>query len=276
MFARFIFISGLLASSFTAYASDDQAGGDLASVTNFMLKNDYPELFKDTAYHVKIESMLTSDVLNDGSHDVVVLVTPNYRQSATILIYELAKDGTVNRVTEGLAPGPLVPITDKYLDSHTLGEAVDVSAGEKQHDPAARQVFITAGLKNFGGFVEYKDFFHADGRHGPAWFVNMSDVESPLEGNDCSKFEFSTVDSIASRRIDGAGNKNYLIAKVSKQFYIYLIDGLKDETFLNKKLWVVPVPADFSDFSPGNLSPLKYMTADGHSKNLSVPEISKE
>ena len=276
MIARLLLISAMLLGPLAAYASDDQTAKDLASVTAFMLKNDHPELFKDKAYHVKIENLMASDVLNDGSHDVVALVTPDYRQSATILFYEIAKDQSVSRVTEGLAPGPLVPVTGKYLDSHTLGDAFDVTAGADQHDPAARQAFIASGLKNLGGFVAYKDFFHGDGRHGPPWFIDMSDVESPLEGDNCSKFEFSTVDSIVGGHIDGAGSKNYLVAKVGKRFYIYLIDGLKDKTFLNKKLWVVQVPEDFSGFAQGSPSPVRYMTTDGQTKNLPVPEVVKE
>lgn len=268
-------LSILLSLPAVSYADAQQNAEDFAAVTNFMLSKDYPELFSDKSYHIKIEDMLVADVLNDGTHDVVIHVTPNYRQSATILIYAIAKDRSVTRVTEGLAPGPLVPITGDFLDSHTLGEAVDMTAGAKQHDPVARQAVISSGLKNMGGLVAYKNFFHADGRHGPSWFIDMSDIDSPIEGDDCSKFEFSTVGSVAAGRIDGAGDQNYLVVQVGKQLYVYLLTGLKDKTFLNKKVWIEPIPQDFSKFVAGNLSPLSYETTNGVKKVLSLPEVNK-
>lgn len=258
----------------TALADTSSSGFDL--VKDFILKHDYPEKFKDTVYHVKINDALVSPVLNDNTRDVVVLVTPNYLQSATILIYEISDDKIVKRVAEGLAPGPLVPLTGAYLDSHTLGEAVDIGLKDKQGDPNSRKIFIKTTFDKFGGVVAYANFFHVDGREGPAWFIDMSDSQSPLEGKDCSKFEFSSVDAIVSGQIDGATAHDYLVAKVGKNLYVYFINGLTDEKFLNKKSWVVPVPADFVGFPSGNPSPIQYTTVDGKVKNLSIPALSKE
>lgn len=270
MFNRKLPVLLALLLSMPTYAGDNKPTQDLTAVTNFMLTKDYPEFFGDKPYHIKIEDIFDADVLNDGTHDVVVHVIPSYRQSATILIYEIVADGGIRRITEGLAPGPLVPVTGDYIDSHTLGEGVDLTAGDKQNDTSARQKLIEVGLKQFGGFVSYKNFFHADGRKGPAWYLDMSDVDSPLEGKTCGNFEFSPVDAVVAGKISGADEGIYLVAKVGKQLYIYLINGSKDGIYLNKKLLIVPLPNDFSGFVEGEPSTVQYNTADGQKKNLSI------
>ena len=46
--------------------------------------------------------------------------------AATIVFYRIAENLEVSRVIEGLAPGPLQPLSGEYLDSHTLGAAADL------------------------------------------------------------------------------------------------------------------------------------------------------
>lgn len=268
------FTAGMILLSIASVADADLArsGPELGLVKSFIMDKDYPEVFGDQSYHVKINDAVVAPVLNDGSRDVVLLVVPNYRQSATVLIYEIGSQNVVSRVTEGLAPGPLVPVSGKYLDSHTTGSAVDVAAPDEKQGPNARAKFIKAGIESFGSFVAYRNFFHGDGRKGSPWFIDMSDVDSPLEGDNCSKFEFSAVDAIAAGQLDGAGRQTYLVARVGKQLYFYLISGLRDGKFLNKKTWVVALPADFKSFAAGDPSPIRYVTSDGQSKTLSAPK----
>lgn len=272
MRTQFIVGMSLLLVASTTNADLRRSAPELELIKSFIMKKDYPEVIKDQTYHMKIEDAVAAPVLNDGSRDVVLLVTPNYRQSATVLIYEIGNENAVSRVTEGLAPGPLVPVTDKYLDSHTTGDAVDVVAPDEKQHPGAREKFIKAGIENFGGFVAYRNFFHGDGREGSPWFIDMSGVDSPLEGDNCSKFEFSTVDAIAAGQLDGSGKQTYLVAKVGEQLYIYLISGLRDGKFLNKKLWTVPVPADFKSFATGDPATVTYVAQDGQLKSLAAPK----
>lgn len=245
---------------------------DLDLVKTYMLAKDYPEQFGGKSYHVKIEDALVAPVLNDGTHDVVVLVTPNYRQSATVLIYKIAQDHSVSRVTEGLAPGPLVPVSGKYLDSHAIGQGFDVQASKGQGDPATQANLIKAGLKTLGGMVLYRNFTHGDSRNGSPWFVDMSDVESPLEADNCSKFEFSLVDQLAAGEVAGGGKQLYLVASVGKQLYFYVFDGLRKDGLLNKRKWVTPLPAGFKQFVADYPSAIEYLTDDGQTKPLAAPK----
>lgn len=267
----FVLLTVSMLFSGAAHADLAKSSHELGLIQHFMLSKDYPEKFKGNSYHVELRDAVVAPVLNDGSHDVVILVTPTYRQSATVLIYEIAKDDSVSRVTEGLAPGPLVAVSGDYIDSHTLGDAVDVAAPDEKQHPGATAKIISAGIANFGGFVAYRSFFHGDGRMGAPWFIDMSGVDSPLEGDNCSKFEFSKVDEIAAGTLDGAGDKTYLAARMGHQLYLYLIGGLRDGKFLNKTVWVSDLPGDFKRFAPGDPSTIHYLTQEGQSKPLAAP-----
>ncbi len=266
-----LFGAVLFLAAYAAHADVSVAPHELDLIKGYMLNKDYPEKFGDKSYHVEINDVIVAPILNDGSRDVVVRVTPTYRQSATILIYEIGADDSVSRVTEGLAPGPLVAVSGDYIDSHTLGQAFDVLAPNEAKNPGARAKIMASGLENLGGFVAYKNFFHGDGRNGPTWFLDMSDADSPLMGDNCEGFEFSRVDAIAAGQLDGGGKQTYLVARVGKQLYFYLIAGLRDGKFLNKKTWNTAVPDDFKTFTRRDPSPITYITQDGQTKLLAAP-----
>jgi hypothetical protein len=97
----------------------------LAALKKYILEKDYPEVFKNSPYKSRIEGFVDADLDNDGSNEIVVLFNPHYRQSAPILIYKVSPEMKVQRVTEGLAPGPSQKVSGDYLDSHSLGEAAD-------------------------------------------------------------------------------------------------------------------------------------------------------
>ncbi len=94
------------------------------------MEKEYPEEFGDTTYRTKIENVVVADLDGDGQPEVTVRFIPHYHRSPTVVIYRVAPDMTVTRVTEGLAPGPLVPVTGDFLDSHTLGEGADITIGD--------------------------------------------------------------------------------------------------------------------------------------------------
>lgn len=260
----------------SAYADTPSQVSEVALVKDYMLKTDYPEKFSNHVYHVKILDAIVAPVLNDGSDDVVILVAPNYRQSATILFYKISETKTVTRVMEGLAPGPLVPVTGNYIDSHTLGEGVDLSLQGRQEDTVSRRNFIDVAAAKFGGMVAYPNFFHVDGRQGPLWYVDESNVMPVLENKDCSGFEFSAVEAVAVGQITGGGTDNYLIAKVGDSLYTYLISGLESGKFLNKKSWTSALPADFKSFMPEGAHVIQYQTVDGQAKDLVKSALVKE
>lgn len=211
------------------------ASPKLEAVKQYLLKEDYPERFGDTSYRMKVNNAIVADVDDDGEDDVVLHVTPHFRQSPTILIFKVSKDLKVTRVTEGLAPGPLVPISGDYLDSHTLGEAVDVDLGKDQKNPEARRLFVATALTKFASVVEYKNFIHIDHRKGKGAYVDMTVLAKPPKANNCEAFEFSMPEEVAVLpKNDGSGN--YLLARVGKSIYVYKIRKIRSDGFLEKTL----------------------------------------
>src|SRR5215469_7302763 len=141
------------------YAQDSDAR--LKAVQTSILEKDYPEVFANSPYKTRVQAVLEADVDNDGKREVIVLFSPHFRQSASILIYKVDSDLKVSRVTEGLAPGPLQAISGEYLDSHESGNAVDF---EIPGSSDLEKVLKVAGSSRMGGLVAYDAFYHMDGR----------------------------------------------------------------------------------------------------------------
>ncbi len=237
MHARlFALVLGLLAA--TAAAADSPP--KVAAVQKYLLEQEYPEVFGDKHYRIKVEDAIVADVDDDGISEVVLLVKPHYRQSPTIVLFKVSKDLKVKRVVEGLAPGPLVPVSGDYLDSHTLGMAADLTAQGAENDPKKRKQVVAIALKEMGGVVEYSNFIHSDGRTGKApIYIDMSHLKAPKDAT-CETFEFSTVDVLqVAAKDDGSGN--YLLAFVGSELYIYKIKKITTDGFLQKTLTVKKV-----------------------------------
>lgn len=260
---RLFLLPGLLLILVFAMASVSQTEKPSAVelLKKHLLEKDYPEVFQDKNYHVRVENVLNVDIDNDGKTELVVLFYPHYRQSASVMIYQVSPDGGLARVTEALAPGPLQKISGDYLDSHETGNAFDFSLPEAQNNLVNRNKTLEIAMSKFGGVVAYRNFYHVDGRKGPVSYVDMTGVELPPNVQDCGSFEFSKVRQIAVGPIREDLSKNYLGAWVGDEIYAYLITSISDRGFLDKKLWVVKAPRDFKGFIPNQ--GLTYETASG-------------
>lgn len=231
----------------------------LEAVRKYILEQDYPEVFGSTSYKTRIEGFLDVDVDNDGVNEFVVLFYPHYRQSAPILIYKVAQDLKVSRIAEGLAPGPLQPLTGDYLDSHTLGQAVDFEiTGIKT---APEEILKVTSTNKMNGLAVYDSFYHMDARNGLPYVIDMRGVAVPSNKHDCSSFEFSRVKQIAAGHVREDSSKNYLAAWVGDEIYVYLIEGVSDQGLLKKRLWVIKAPRGFTGFLSGQ--GLTYKTEAG-------------
>jgi hypothetical protein len=249
----------LLAALVPVSASTQQNSARVEAVRNYILSQDYPEVFGSTNYKTKIEGFLDADVDNDGQPEVVILFHPHYRQSAPILIYKVTSDLRVSRVAEGLAPGPLQLLSGDYLDSHNLGQAADFEIQSEKTSPEAA---LNLALKTkMNGFVVYDAFYHMDGRKGLPYLIDMRGSYVPSGRHDCDNFEFSRVKQIAAGHLKEDAARNYLAAWVGDEIYVYLITGVTDVGLLNKKKWVSKVPSGFEGFLPEK--GLTYKTAAG-------------
>jgi len=250
----------VLLGTTVAAAAGQEANPRLEALKKYILEKDYPEVFRDTDYKTRIEDVLDVDIDNDGSKEFVVLYFPHYRQSPPIVIYKVSTNLLVKKVTEGLAPGPLQPLSGDYLDSHNLGMAVDM---EVQAQKATPQEFFRAFVKSgMNGFVAYDKFFHVDGRKGSPSYIDMTGVKVPMGKHDCAGFEFSRVRGIAAGGLREDPAKNYLAAWVGDEIWVYLIRGISQDGMLDKQHWVIKAPTGFVGFEPGQ--GLTYKTESGN------------
>jgi hypothetical protein len=213
----------------------------IKAVQQYLLEQDYPELFGDTPYRIKADDVVEVDLDGDGVDEVVMLMRPHFRQSPTIVIFQVSKNLRVRRVKEGLAPGPLQPLSGDFLDGHTLGMGVDVTIADAPTDPKQRRELVAISMKEMGGVVEYANFLHMDGRKGKGMYIDMTGLPRPPKDPNCEKFEFSRVDEIAvAKKDDGSGN--YLLAMVGKELYVYKIHKIRADGLLDKTLTIKPAP----------------------------------
>ena len=261
-----IAVIGGIASSATGEGLPPQ----IAAVQKYILEKDYPEIFGVAHYKTKIQNAVIADLDGDGDVEVIIHFEPHYRQSPSLVIYHISPSFDVTRVKEGLAPGPLVPLTGTYLDSHTSGEAADLDLGTQQGDASARQKFVAVAQTHFSGVVEYANFIHVDGRKGSGTYIDMTKLTVPPKTKTCDDFEFSPVRQISAGSLTALGNGNILAAWVGTEAYLYRIKSFLPSGQMNKQMYVVVLSTDFHGFAPGAAGPLRYITASGDEKTFSV------
>jgi hypothetical protein len=270
----FILLLAVIAAGFSAASPlpAEDLPPELEAVKKYIMEEEYPELFGDQPYRTKMENALIVDLDGDGQDEVVALFHPHYRQSPFIVIYLISKKNKATRVREGLAPGDLVPVSGDYLDSHTLKikdevQSIDFDIGEQQGDPQMRAKMRDSALDKEVSLVEYRTFFHMDGRKGKGTYVDMTHVSNLPREKTCDSFEFARVKSISAGHVLKDKKRNYLAASVQKKLWIYRIDGISEKGILDKKLWIVPQPAGFRELLSQDDN-IVYRDSKGKTKEL--------
>jgi len=101
-----------LLCALSAHSTEPNLPPEIVSVQKYIIEKDYPEVIGGQHYKTRIESALIADLANDGHKQVIIQYFCHYRQSALIVIYQVdGETGQVARVMEGLAPGPVQPIS---------------------------------------------------------------------------------------------------------------------------------------------------------------------
>lgn len=240
---RTAFLAVLTFASFEvrSFAQAEDEAGLVERFQQYLLEEDYPEVFGDVRYRVGIEHLFTADIDGNGTIDLVSQTTPHFRQSATILIYTTDADGRISRVSEGLAPGPLVPVSGAHLDSHTLSEAADVTIGSGSDEDA--ESFFASAFDSFGGIVAYDGFLHVDNRVTETpYFIDMRHADLPDGDIDCEHFEFSAVDETAVGRVPGFSDHAVIVARVGTLLYLYRINAIGPAGRIDRTLRVITLP----------------------------------
>lgn len=269
--SSFVSISAVLIAFLpvTLVAEQTASPSKVEAVRQHILGSDYPELFGDNSYETQVVNVVVADFDNDGSSDVIVHFTPHFRQSAPIILYNVSDDLEVTRVVEGIAPGLLQEFSGELLDSHPLGMAVDFSIPGEESNSSAHKKMINSGISSFGGFVAYRDFFHADSRDGSSYFIDMTHILDIPDSRTCESFEFSQVRQLAVGPLAGE-SENYLAAWVGDEIWIYRIESVSDDGLLEKNIWIQDAPHGFTGFAPG--AGLTLSTEMGESFVLALEE----
>lgn len=210
------------------------------AVMDYLLKEEYPELFGDKPYQIRPTGFDIGDLDRDGVDEVVVSFYPHYRQSPTLVIFKVDNKMKVTRLTEGLAPGKLQPLSGDYLDSHEGGHAADLSIGKAMDDPEKRNAFIQASIKNMGNVVAYKNFFHSDGRKGKGSYIDLTHLKNLPKNQTCDLFEFARVEQFQIGQQDGDPTP-VIMALAGDEVTFYKIKGIRKDGMLDKEITVVPV-----------------------------------
>tara|TARA_B100000315_G_scaffold100428_1_gene92306 strand:- start:1839 stop:2633 length:795 start_codon:yes stop_codon:yes gene_type:complete len=240
-----ILVTGFLVAG-NAYGEDEVASQlkktelpeELIKVRKYILENDYPEVFGEKKYRAALMDFEIADFGNDGLVEVIILYRPHYLQSPTIVIYQIQKDGSVKRIREALAPGPLVKRKNYFLDSHELGDGIDFDFFGKPVPYEKRKTVAKMAAEKGALVVQYKNFMHIDARKGKSTYIDMSHVEPFDSKRTCASFEFSKVDLIFTVVGSREDNKNSgaILAKVGNQVYMYEIAGIDKDGYLDKKI----------------------------------------
>lgn len=256
---RVFLILILLTASFVF--AQDNLPGEVGQVIEYIMKNDYPEVYKEKEYRFRLRGYEVIDIDDDGITEIILMTHPHYHQSPSILIYQL-RDEKVVRVTEGLAPGPLVPVDGEFLDCHTLGLGIDVTLASKNNRPIDMEKVITKMIEEKGGqIVVYNRFIHIGTAAGSSSLVDMRHQKNFSNQETCEKFQFSVPEDFKAGFLQGQGKKKFLVFKVGIMLYAYIIK-IRRDGLLDKEIREFPLPGDFVSFDRRS-SMIGYITKAG-------------
>ena len=172
-----------------------------------------------------VRGVLVDDLDADGRAEAVVWIEPRLRQTPTVLLFSRAADGSWVRIAEGLVPGRLVRVSGRFTDTHTLGLAADLTAGDGSRDMIERM--LGAGAASGMSFVAYRGFLHADNRQNATFIVDLQDwALPPGVEKTCESYEFSSVQSMRIGRLAGGGASRFLVALTEDDVTVYRITSI--------------------------------------------------
>lgn len=235
---------------------------------DYLTNKDFPESFNRISHQFRPVAWVINDIDNDGITEVFLQTFPHYRQSPTITIFQIHKLDSVSRITEGLAPGHLIPISpvDNYIDTHTTGTAIDMQLGGSNPDKVS--IFADSSMEHGRSLVLYKNFIHTDKRDGKPTLLDLRYLNDFIQENTCENFQFAQPESIAAGKISGKANK-FFIAQVGDQLFCYEIKGFEANGLIDKMVTIRDKPMDFKRFKEeGGF--IKYETFSGDLKSVKI------
>lgn len=221
----------------------DNRPPQVKAVLDYLLKAEYPEVYKKQPYRVRMEGYALGDVDGDGNTEVFLLLDPHYQQTPSILIYRVGTDGTVRKLIEGFAPGPLIQPNGDRIDAHSMGLAFDATVGKDNAPIKFRKLALDTMKAETGcTMVVYPIFFHVDMPDHSRCFIDMSDRQEVKSADKCEGIQFSKPSDIEVGRLKGVPGNPQLAVLVGRECYLYRITKITAEGFLEKQMTRIPCP----------------------------------
>ncbi|WP_224994304.1 hypothetical protein [Cesiribacter sp. SM1] len=260
----------LLIAFSIAFPTKGQSTHDLPKEVNlvfeYIINKDYPEVFGGNPYKIRPVNWVITDFDNDGTTEVFLQTFPHFRQSPTIIIYQIDDQDSVKRIAEALAPGHLIELSPEqdYIDPHTTGTGIDMQLGS--NDMEKLKKFAKSSLKFGMSPVLYKNFIHTDKRDGAPTFIDLTYLDDYPKESSCLNFQFSTPEKILAGSVAGEKYK-YFIAQVKQELFCYEIKSFDGEGWIEKQVTIIELPKDFKEFKfAGEI--IQYITNKGAIKPL--------
>ena len=228
----------LLSTCLLATAQEHAQLKEVAAVLGHILKNQYLEVYNDKNYRIRVNGFAYGDIDGDGQVEVFILIDPHYHQTAPIQIYRIQKNGSIQRLRESLAPGPLIARDDQRLDPHTLGLAVDILAVK----PEAKYLPFAKTLSDKAHVVVYKNFLHSDIPKDEPGFLDMTTRNEFASQDKCEFLQFSQPEAIEVGEYSKIPGAKVLAAMMKDEIILYRISKISAEGFLEKSLTTIPRP----------------------------------
>src|SRR5262245_38732615 len=210
------------------------------------------------------------DINDDGRAEVFLAISPKYRQSATVVVYRWLDGNRIERLYEGLAPGQLVSVSGKQVDTHTLGNGIDMSVEGGADSARTLRVILAARLHGMQ-IVRYPSFFHVDERSKAAGYVDMASAAAKLQANTCVSFEFAPVQALASGKVGSDTVRPYLVVLTPTEIVFYRFFGITPDGLLEKSTWSEQRPNALSTIGVAKDGFVVGTMSDGHRTTLALP-----
>lgn len=228
----------LLSTCLLATAQEPAQPKEVAAVLGYILKNQYLEVYNDKHYRIRVRGYAYGDIDGDGLVEVFILIDPHYHQSAPIQIYQIQRNGSIQRLRESLAPGCLIPRDDQRLDPHTLGLAMDIAAVK----PESKYMDLAKKLSDKTHVVVYKNFIHSDMPKDEPGFLDMTSRGEFTSQDKCEFLQFSQPEAIEVGGYSKIPGVKIIAALMKDEIVLYRIQKISTEGFLDKSISTIPRP----------------------------------
>ena len=228
------------------------------------------EKFDSVQGNTEVRAVLPLDLGGDSIPAIAAILRPAFRQTPTIIFFRRLGADSLERLTEGLAPGALIPVNEGQQDSHVLRVGVDFTP-ETHGGPYDTLAMIRTALHTGFNVVVYRTFIHVDQRHGQHFFVLMTDHTLPPDDSlTCQEFRFGEVLEAKYGHLPGGGGTNFLVVRTPGEVTIYTFLGVTPDGWIAKRSQRRRLQRDdqvLTSLTDGTIA----LTANGKSDPITAP-----